>query len=490
MAIPSLYVADIFKTGSPPQVYELVAGTTLNAIGAPLSLNSSESAVTAAEGDVINRIVEYRGQIYICYLSSGSLIIDTYNRGTGLWTNSHTVANQIILVGLFVVNTGTAQRLFMFNRAASAATTFSYTDDGSNWTTTVGAATAPSALGECPPLMFNQKLYYPYFNSGGFVYEFDPLVGNFAQITGGWGGSNAGSFCDLCVYDDRLFALSFDATTTGVADWALYEFLGSGWSLNTQITNDNRGGNTAINSGQCNLFIDPSTNNLIALCHGAGAGGATNYGATAFQLAPSGSVFTPTEITDTVIPVALRPGARGTSTNNASDRWYSITVNDTTATSPEVYIYFAQGPAPGTSYAIYTWTDASTLLASPAAGPSTTFTIPQEKTGGGLRINRSTNNQCAIQSGVPIIGGFRISYRVYGTMSSQNVTGYYSLAQETPTTQMSISAQTGGSGITGGNTVTGITGDDGATLFTLDWNTVSDGVLAGDIVNIMLDINP
>lgn len=494
MAIPELLVADTWKSGTPPQVYELVGGTTLNAIGGPCLVNAFDGARAATEGNACNQVIDYRGEIFIIYNSALNVMkIDGYNRGTGLWTNRHTTTTNNT-TGLFIANTGTVQRLFTLGNQGGANTFIDYTDDGVTWSTTASLGFHSGSGGsQNPAVMFNNKLYAVYARSGYRVYEADPIALTYTELSGGPAGNTNSTRGDLCVHDDRLFLLALDDATLAIgSNYALYEFTGSGFSLNTQITNDSRGGAAAIDEGERNLFKDPSTNNLIALCNGAGSGGVsgtTNNGSTAFQLVPSGSVFTPTEITNTVIPAALRPGARATA-NALEDRWYSVTVNDTAPGTPEVYIFIAEGPAPGTGYAVYAWTDASTLLASPAAGPTTAFSIPQFKAGGGDRINKGAGNQCAIEFGTPVLGGYQISYRVYGTQSSQNVTGYYSLDQEAPSTQMTFSAQTGGSGITGGNTVTGITGDDGTTLFTVTWNTVTDGVANGDAATMMLDINP
>jgi len=620
MSIPELLIADIFKTGSAAQVSELVGGTTINAIGGACNANTAEGAVAVNEGNVTNRVAEYRGEIYVVYQTGPtSLNIDGYNRGTGLWTNRHT-ASVSEHTGLFVANTGTGQRLFLAGRSSTLTNTvFAYTDDGI-WTTSAGfgSAVPPGTYNENSSIMFNNKCYTAFFAGGGLIYENNPVALAHSFIGPGlWGGGSSDAQADFCVHDDRLFVLATDDNpNTVTADWALYEFTGSGFVLNTQITSDSRGGGT-ISEGRCNLFNDPTTNKLIALCNGAGSGGVsgtTNNGATAFELTPSGSVFTVVEITsspsvgtaasatltnatnflntetvtidgkayqfqttltdsdgnvqigasvalshenlrrainldgvagtnyatsmtlhptvsatdtatttvvtakvlgvigntislaetaatgswspasnltggtgDGVIPVAFRPGARATAAA-MEDHFYSVTVNDTAPGSPEAYIFFTQGPSPGTGYSVYTWTDASTLLVSPAAGPSVVFTIPQEKFGGGLRINRGTGNQIVPEFTTATLTGLEFSYRVEGTIAAQTVRGYYSEDQETPTTQMSISSQTGGGGIGGGNSVTGVTGDDGTTLFTFVWDFVTDGVANADACHFMLDI--
>jgi hypothetical protein len=501
MAIPELLVADVFKVAAQVQVYELVGGTTLNAIGTPIGANASESVPTNNEKNVANRVVEYRGELYMAYLDTGiSLQIQRFNRGTGLWTalTLPALAGPNSITGLYVANTGNVQRLFLAMRDVGNGRII-YTDDGTTWNVT-GTLFAVGAgyLDRSPGVMFNNKLYQSRQFNGQFVYEIDPIALAWTDLTVPDAVTTADSMpMDLAIHDDRLFLLGIDEDPgTSPCQWTLWEFTGSGFVVNTAITS---GGNwnatqTEITFAQCCLFKDPNNNNLIALCPGTGAtGGDADSGSTAHRLAPSGGTFTPTDITAALIPAAYRPGVRGTNANHLQDRWFCVVVNDTSPAAPEVYIFLAIGPAPGTGYTVYKYvTDATELgtgLSTSVAGPTTAFAIPHFKSGGGLRINKGTANQPAIEKGEPILGGYRISYRVYGLLAGQSVTLWYSLDQEAPDTQATISAQTGGSGITGGNTVTGITGDDGSTLFTLDWNLGADGVPNGDAAHIMLDIS-
>tara|TARA_R100001244_G_scaffold25113_2_gene25373 strand:+ start:40893 stop:42377 length:1485 start_codon:yes stop_codon:yes gene_type:complete len=493
MAIPELLVADVFKTGAQAQVYELVGGTTLNAIGAAVGNNANEGTPATTEGGICNRVCEYRGELYMAVsLVTTGLEIHKYNRGTGLWSIIHsygTGANSI--TGLYVVNTGTVQRMFLAARVVGSSRII-YTDDGTVWSETVDQINVgASSFGQNPGVMFNNKLYQGYMTNGHLCFEVDPTALSIVSLNvASIATTSDGGPMDLVAHDDRLMMLCTDDDFVGAVDWALYEFTGSGFVLNTQITTGLAWNNTTqVAHGMVCLFQDPGNNNLIALVNGIGELGAvsTDYGSSAFRLAPSGSSFTVTNITDPLIPTAYRPGTR-TTVNDASDRWYCVVVNDTTPGTPEAYIFLAIGPAPGTGYSVYTYVDDTTELVSPVAGPSTAYSIPQTKFGGGLRINKASGNQCAIEFGQAVEGGYEVSYRIYGTVTSQTVRGYYSLDQETPTTQMTIASQTGGGAISGGNSITGVTGDDGSTLFTLVWDIETDLVVSGDAVHIILDI--
>jgi hypothetical protein len=496
MAIPELLVADVFKTGAQVQVYELVGGSTLNPIGTPIGNDAGEGAsATTNDNNVVNRVVEYRGELYMAYMdSTTSLEIQKYNRGTGLWTVAHSygASDPNSITGLYIANNGSVQRLFLAMRDFGNGRIL-YTDDGTTWTAS-GALGTVTALqfNKNPGVMFNNKLYQPTAFNGTQCWEIDPIGLALTLISGYNPGVTTQDYFpqDLVIHDDRLFLLTLDDDLVATpSDWVLFEFTGSGFTLNTQITTGGSwNNNQAVGQGQCCIFKDPNNNNLIALCNGTSSSGVNDNGSTAHKLVPSGASFTPSEITNNLIPTGFRPGARGTTQNALSDRWFCVVVNDTSPTAPEVYIFFAQGPAPGTGYGVYAYTNDSTELSSPAAGPSTAFAIPHQKSGGNDRVNKGSGNQCAIETATPVSGAYRVSYRVYGTVASQTVRLYYSTDQETPNTLATISAQTGGGAVGGGNSVTGVTGDDGVTLFTLDWDLTADGIVNGDSVHMMLDI--
>jgi len=487
MAIPSVYI--LKHTSGAVQAAELVGGGTINQIGADILVGTAETLSSSSKFS--NRVVEYRGEIFVLAKNGSVCEVYGYNRGTTLWTSRSGLGNRNPL-GLFIVNTSSGQRLVALVNSGTSILV-AYTDDGSSWSTTadISAGFAPN---ESNFVEFGNKLYCATASSGSRITELDPIALTATSILPPFVSVLVNDInVDMCVYDDRLFCLTPGVGNAGLnpSNWQLYEFVGGNFTLNTAITTDNRL-STAANTrlGQSCLFQDPATGDLIAICNGttSDAFPNPNSGSTAFRLTPSGGSFSVSDITNTVIPAGFRPGARGDTVNALSDRWFCYVSNDDTPSSPEVYLFFAQGPAPGTGYTTYTWNSVGSVMTNLATGPSTNYALPHQKFGGGGRVNKGSGNQCVIESATPVSGAYRISYRVYGTVSSQTVRLYYDLNQDIPSIQASISAQTGGSGISGGNAVTGITGDDGSTLFTLDWNLVTDGIVNGDIAHLMLDI--
>lgn len=494
MAIPELLIGSSFQ--ATVQAAELVGGTTINTQSGNTATNSSEGVNNLVKA-VANRFVEYRGDIFTAHHTGNIGTVHRYSGGS--WTQELNGPNGITLggqtLGGFIANGGGVQRLFFVGQLGNGNNHYiQYSDDGTTWNTAASLLSESGLVNSGKSILFNNKAYSLAASTiTPRCREFDPFALTATSIPVAWpsrsvqNGTDNGCFI---VYDDRLFCVHIDDNIAGSGDYALYEFTGGGWSLNTQITNDNRlgGGFTQISEGACCAFTDPTTGDLIAITNGKQTNFGATYGSMAFRLTPNGTSFTVNEITGTVIPAGLQPGVRG-STNAIEDRWYVFDSTDTPG-SNEIYFFTAEGPAPGTSYTVYQWNGVASVITSIGSGPSTTvYSIPEAANGGGDRIFRSSGNQPAIETGAAVLGGYQISYRVYGTQSGQSVTGWYSQEQESPMQQMTISAQTGGSGITGGNTVTGITGDDGATLFTLTWDTTTDNIPSGDTCSMFLDIS-
>lgn len=485
MPLPELLIANQFQ--NTMQVAELVGGTSITQIGADVLASGHFDSIDTDKKHVGARVIEYRGEIWTTTYETGpNLRIKGYDGST--WTTRHTNSGASRTIGMWIVNTGSAQRLVVVGTDQSANARVSYTDDGSSWTdfsvSLSGWSVTAAPTGKT--ILFNNKIYFLY-GSGVTPYcvEVDPIAGSASNIPVQWSPGTVSSTDNGCfvVYDDRLFC--FHAAATGNShNLTLYEFTGGGWSANTNVALSNDSGR--LRHGCGTMFTDPSTGDLIVITNGYDT--AFQRGSRAFRLTPSGTTFTPSDITTTVIPSGLRPGVRGVSDDHMEDRWF-VYVNTDTPGSTEVYFFAAAGPAPGTGYSVYQWAGVGAEMTLVGVGPSTTYGVPEAPFGGGDRISRGSGNQCEFVSGLKVPGGFQVSYRVWGLQPGQSVTLWYSLSQETPDQQASISAQTGGSGISGGNQVDGITGDDGATLFTLTWDALADAVPVPDSAHLFLDIN-
>lgn len=452
-------------------------------------LGSTDEGALGADIYRSDRTVAYRGGRYALGKSSGANL-GVYKAGTGLVG----LAAAGTPVGLFLVNAGTGaagkQRLVAVGTNAGQVV-YDYTDDGVTWNgaASVGSAVNPPAG---PAIVFDEKIYWPMPSSGNAVARFDPVALTATRITPPWlstappGNSICNSFE---VLDGTKYALAPTTTPgTGTTNWAIYAWTGSGYTFNTAITADNPiGARAGVADGQCLLRKIPGANKLLAICPGSSDNTPTNAGTRAWELTPSGGAFTVVEITNSFIPVGLRPGARpGFSAEE--DRIMGMTVNDDDPTVVELFILIAEGVAPGAGgYSIYKFVNASTVLSLHAVGPSPGYALPSCNFGGGARVDIGGGNQVTIEYDQPVPTGWEIGFRVEGPIAGQSMGVFASQDKETPMVLASLLSQTGSGGLAA-NRVTGVNGDSGATLRTVVVDLAASGIPKKTGLHYKLDL--
>ena len=322
------------------------------------------------------------------------------------------------------------------------------------------------------------------------VYEIDPVAGTVSIYTGAWVGSGTPGFgtCDLCVAFDKLWAVAADDYTTG--QWNLYEFTGTGFTLNSQISQTtNTIDNVGFGSGKPVLWTD-NTNLYVVACTARDEVDGANIGSTCYRGVPSGATFTWVQ-DDGTVAAALQPGVRAAPAAR-EDLWGVYVDNDTDPLNPAFYLFVAPGTAPGTSYTVYRWegfgtemgTGTTTGETGPGASVTTAFTLPEMKYGGAEAISQPEATYGEIEAESQILGAYRLFYRTPGTVA--NLTGrvYFSLGQGPPDTLAVL--------VGGGNTFGPITGDSRASLRTVDIDLTLSGITSppSDSSNWMIKLEP
>ena len=501
MAIPELLIASVLQSpGNGVQVANLVGGTIINQIGATLTSTSFDPNSNVRK-NVANFAVEYRGEIHCHFLTNNVPGVWSLNKWNGTaWNNfdNYELTGQFPggsgtyteCLGSWVVNTGSLQRIFTlaFN-SSSGSLRMLYSDDGSSFTFSPDLGPFSTFLANGKHILFNNKLYIVAANGSAMqCFEIDPIAITATEITTGLpiGGAPSTTHAAFAVYSDSLF-LCTENYATGTS-FNLYEFTGGGWTFNTTIKSSMNFATGNPERGACAMFTDPATGDLIVFFNGTD--GSFARGSFCTRLTPNGSTFTPTEITSTVVPSGLRPGVRGSVASAIEDRWFVFASTDNVGAT-EIYLFVAAGPAPGAGYTVYQWQGVGAEASLIGAGPSTIYAIPETAVGGGDRIYATAAaGKPTYESKEEIPNGVRIYYRVYGGTATAPVFGtiklYYNQEQEDPNVQATLFGTPAG-GILNGDQVDNVEADDGGTLYSLDWNSIADGVPSGDAVNILLD---
>jgi len=117
--------------------------------------------------------------------------------------------------------------------------------------------------------------------------------------------------------------------------------------------------------------------------------------------------------------------------------------------------------------------------------------LPSGDVSGGGHVFTSGEYSGKFIGSTPIVGGARLSYKVYDSASGSPTVmakGYF-LDKNQVLAQMTLfGTATGGSSTRSGDQVNSVTADNGATTYTFDWNSTTDGISDGDTTHKYLNI--
>ena len=215
-----------------------------------------------------------------------------------------------------------------------------------------------------------------------------------------------------------------------------------------------------------------------------------NNGWKMFQLDFTGGTFVVgTELTNTVLPAALRPG------NGALDsgRWstYIDQKNDGTY---DIFLNYGTSSTGG-AITQYQFVDNTTELTYIQSGADARFAMPESKTGGGERtVDLSAPSVC-VYSRERNLGGETVTFRAFPPIlpldgydpTDHVVNFYFGLDQDVPVSQALLTGTaTGGSAVRVGNSVTAVEAD-GVTDYTITIQAFGFNDL--DKINLVAEIS-
>lgn len=410
MVCPSLLVMN--ETGAAPQPGRLSAGTSFATIGGTLGISNSHAGCQVARVTALGR------DLYATICRSGGfgfteVTVYRYDPNTGSWATLGSWAPGTVADypsnacgGAYALNGPTGSIVAGWGNAGFGSLV--------SWTynpatgTFLASAVPGSAGGETPgrSIVWRNVIYAV---GSTVIMAIDPLNISSTTYTV-WGTGSTGRQGAFCVFRDRLFCLRHPAV--GVAT-TLYELIAGTW---TAIgTMDGAGTSTNANMlNTSNPVLFPVGNTKMVAIYLDRNG--TSSGTRACDIIPSGLSFTYTDVTATLIPLALQPSV---DPNKEDDFWTAFVDNDTDPTSPAVYLWHGTLYQTGT-YSYYEYVNSASTLAPGTASVPTSYRLPGQVTGGGERINYDIANPDtdleAVLVGVPagILGGVRVSFRVAG----------------------------------------------------------------------------
>lgn len=195
-----------------------------------------------------------------------------------------------------------------------------------------------------------------------------------------------------------------------------------------------------------------------------------NEGWKMFQLDLTAGTFVKgTELTNTVLPSALRPGNGAQTTG----RW-STYVDQQNDGTYDIFLNYGTGSGGG-AITQYQFVDNATELTFIQSGADARFAMPESKTGGGSRVADLSAPTVCVYAKERTAGGETVTFRAFPPIlpldgydaTDNTVNFYFGLDQDVPVSQALLTGTaTGGSAVRVGNSVTMVEAD-GITDYTV-----------------------
>jgi hypothetical protein len=332
--------------------------------------------------------------------------------------------------------------------------------------------------------------------------SYDPATQNFSQIVsvGGSGQpeSDFNSMAAATTFKGKHYCISKqDATNRG----SLYEISAGAFNLKGALFTEAGTGIIMDANAKWALFTSGqgTTDGPRMYAFGMSARGtastnttppadlSNNRGWWCYQIDGDGvGPFTFTDITQAVVPASLRSNnANSQVFNTAHMGVYYDRVNDK-------HLLYVNNSGDNTNiWSVYDWNGPSTLIGNNGSpndqGGDASNAMSFDQTGSGSRNWEEDQINIVIEDRVPIEDGERISFTLHGgegqgtAVQQVKLQGWYNDEDHQALTQATLS-NVGPTGTMNGTTAEELDVDDGATTYTIDWNTTTDGLAKGQPV--------
>lgn len=488
--MPNFLVADC-RTGSGStvcQAYQYVNAT-------PVSYgNTFGTAMTTVTSPTFhqpnNMIIQFQGDIFAVardgiYRKTDPTVF------TGGWTLVHTFGSPSTssgsFIGLHPIEIDGTMKLTTLYPSSTANDWYWVEFDGTTWT----EAGAPLDIGSSAPTRavrsiqeFRGILYITGINTSSLVRTigFDPSAKTI--FAAGLGINSSNYVADLCVFDDRMFALALGND----GDTELHEFNGTTFdNVDDAWTGINHFSGGNIQEGKYCLFTDGTY--MYGL-----VGANTDATTRGWYCYRWDTALTRTDISTEVLPTGLLNQDDGGNGQNADITGFQHVIDvERNPTAPVNYLFYYASAVQGSTQSLYRWNydpianpppNAANKMTSIDTGGDVYHSLCTNHIKGGSRIFSPGELDVKIASRSATLGGEVITFRAYGGGTGRTFKLFYEI-QGNPALQEATlkTPVTGGSATFNGgaNQVENIAAD-GVTDYTIVWDIVADGLSAGDYV--------
>jgi len=493
---PTTYVLECIGAGNV-QVWPLFGTQVLGTqIGSDVGTGGPALATLETRATSYNhsRVIEFLDDVY-CLVGEGvaSNTIGVYKRnqgGSGAWGRVHTPSDGMeTKSGMHIMYPNDVPTLVFLSQGFTDFDIYLHTStDGTTWNETK-IINDSNELDGGYSCVYRNAIFY-MTKADVYRYDFDTNLGTRLTAAGQSPNYSGGPFH---VHNNVLYAMWVNTGIPG-AHCKLFRYqAGAFTEIYNWISATPAG---SAGTGGC-LFTDYASGELIALTNL----GATSVG-TSFWIVnnPEGTAST-TNITSTVLGVVEGAAiyAPGGGSASSSRKWQIMVDNDSDPTNPRTYLWTWTA---GGGARVWQWQNTGAEIQSVTlttiAGDN--FVRYSGTRGGGNYFVTSGAPRAELGDAVNIptevFGGTKWYFRLYGTGGPVTLRLYYNSSELAPsnlaTLTGSVTIESGSPSTIparSGNTITNLTADDGATLYSFVHAASSDGLAEGDTYTLMADVS-
>jgi len=424
------------------------------------------------------RVIQFENRLYIFHFAD----VWRYNEVTSNWETIYRLSNVPVGTqtcrksGLHVLNISGVPHMVAVHSTGGGIYRIK-SSNGTSWSelNLVGAGTQLGDDGHLRSIVYQNNLYFTGNTSINGHLTWNPETDGFTTLSPSLiPNCQAG---DFVVWRNKLYRLAADSNTV-TNEGALLEF-STGTYLNrvrfTATGNLQGGGGSFTQNAYC-AFVGPD-GDLYCIYH---AFTNPNAGWKCFRIQESGGVYTPTDITSSVLPSAIRWGSGGPQNGGRFEKFIDDETNALAGGPTIVYLWYATADSAGTTRTQYQWVSNSAEISQQDIGAPIEIALPHNDKGGGDRVWFTGEMDARIISKpTPIVGGERISFKIYQPTGAAPISNVrfrllYSNKGEAPVSIGTLSNPSTGT-LVGGNEIQGLTAD-GTTTYQVSWLAItSDG---------------
>lgn len=469
--MPSSFLAVNWASGTPQ--LKRYTGMSCTFIGN--TITGSTAAAYTFPGSQ-NRAIQFGNAFYAVLAvnaTTGGVFRSTDNGTTWATVLTFTVfsGGNYVVSGLNIIySNGIPLLVFMTTNSIGNAIVGYRSTDGTTWNSDTSATFGVGAS-FTSDVVYRGSLYCTMTgNSNAFIGVISYSPGAVSFINGGVSTTTVGPTTSLCVYKDLLYF-----TCVENAFRRVYVLDGGSFSLIANL-----GTFTANVSAKSAMLVDGDYLYVFMPKNATGTWGC-------WQL---DSAYTVVDLTTTVLPNGM-----ASADVIASSRALSFVDGQANpGADPTKYLFFTSNSTAALPWTLYKWMGPSNKMQAEAVGGFVADSMCVNKNVTGSTFWTYGDYHIELVNRAAVSNGTRLTFNIYSSTASTptiDVRIWYGMdLEEYPTRSGTLVDPTNGS-ISGGNINTGVVINNGASIYQVTWDTITDGISVGQrIILVMAVSNP